>query len=133
MMIKTKQKCYICKQNGYHERIEECLDAALARANTAEAEVERLTAELQNTTVDRDMALSYADVLKNERDALRAQLDAGGKGWLNIDTAPSHEIIELKVLSHIWRDGGAAYHGDDNNFMGRIRPEWQWRPAPPKD
>ena len=54
-------------------------DEAIARADALAAEVERLTAELQNTTVDRDMALRYAGVLKNERDALRAQLDAAGQ------------------------------------------------------
>ena len=100
-------------------------DAAEARAATLAAEVERLTAELQKTTVDRDMELRYADVLKNERDALRAQLDAA---QFTYDTDPPVDAQIDAICHEVQMDGrGTWWHGSNV-----IYPDG-WRPAPPQE
>ena len=99
--------------------------AAIARADALAAEVGRLTAELQNTTVDRDMALRYADVLKNERDALRAQLDAA---QFTFDTDPPVDAQIDAICHEVQMDArGTWWHGSNI-----IYPDG-WRPAPPQE
>ena len=49
-MMATYQKCYICEQDVYPESVEECLRAALARAEAAESELATLRAQLDAAT-----------------------------------------------------------------------------------
>jgi len=55
-MIKTKQMCYICGRDGYHESIEECLNAAIARAEAAEEEAAGWKERIDESRVRAEMA-----------------------------------------------------------------------------
>lgn len=89
-------------------------DAALARAEAAEAEAARLQYDL-------DRQLYRADALAARVAELEAQL--ASQQWRPVEEIPANTNVELRVVGGFRSDGYWYYHGP-SKMRG-------WRPLPP--
>ena len=131
-MMATYQKCYICEQDGYHESVEECLRAALARVKAAEVEVERLKGQVAGAEAERDEWYEVAETTETELGQFMDDLIAvvGEQVIVGDEVKFSAVVAAVAALraqldAAAWRPVTEPPGEDGDNYVVTVRAKWR--------